>query len=157
MPGMDGMKVCEEIRKTAPDMIVVFISNKEELVFQTFALKPFRFIRKSHLKESVGTLVHDIAEELKAKDKKVFRFTEGHSGDSYSFDISTVLYVESFGKKCMVHRENDEVEVNCQLKFFEDELAPIGFVRVHRSYLVNQKAIFRLNKTDVVLTNGESI
>ncbi len=50
MPGMDGISVCRRIKEIAPDALVVFISNKESLVFQTFEVQPFRFIRKSELK-----------------------------------------------------------------------------------------------------------
>ena len=57
MPGIDGISVCRKIREVAPQTIVVFVSNKEELVFQTFEVQPFRFIRKSELKEVVTSLV----------------------------------------------------------------------------------------------------
>lgn len=63
MPGTDGIEVCRQIHTgipatsntpdapAAPDALVVFISNKEELVFQSFEVQPFRFMRKSHFVE----------------------------------------------------------------------------------------------------------
>ena len=36
MPGIDSISVCRKIREMAPETMVVFISNKEELVFSSF-------------------------------------------------------------------------------------------------------------------------
>ena len=39
----------------------------------------------------------------------------------------------------------------------EEALAPIGFLRIHKGYLVNYKFIRRLENTEAVLTSGERI
>ncbi len=45
MPSLNGIELCRKIRLRYPAALVLFVSNKEELVFQTFAVQPFRFLR----------------------------------------------------------------------------------------------------------------
>ena len=49
MPGMDGIKVADKIRKFNQYVHIVFVSNREELVYQSLVYRPFRFIRKSKM------------------------------------------------------------------------------------------------------------
>lgn len=53
MSGLSGFEICRRVREIKPDMLVVFISGREELVFQSFEVQPFRFIRKGSFSSSV--------------------------------------------------------------------------------------------------------
>lgn len=39
----------------------------------------------------------------------------------------------------------------------EEELAPYGFLRIHKGYLVNYRFIRRIGEKDVLLTNDERV
>ena len=66
MPGMDGIKIADEIRKFNQYVHIVFVSNREELVYQSLGYRPFRCIRKSKMNIELGkalkALVKDIHE-----------------------------------------------------------------------------------------------
>ena len=49
MPDMDGFEICRKIRTWESDTLVVFISSNEELVFQSFEVQPFNFLRKNKI------------------------------------------------------------------------------------------------------------
>ena len=72
MPEMDGIEVCRQIRKLAPDTLTVFISGKDELVFQTFEVQPFRFIRKSQFESPETAASEDLTAERNAFRRSVF-------------------------------------------------------------------------------------
>ena len=156
MPDMDGISLCRTIRKIAPDALVVFISNKEELVFQTFEVQPFRFIRKSELKELCPSLVDSIIEELKKRSPQTIKITES-SGDVISFDIRNILYIEAQRKECKIVSKDGEALVKLKLMDLEERLKDFHFIKVHRSFLVNMDSIFRITKTNVILTNNEDL
>ena len=156
MPGMDGISLCRKIREISPDALVIFISNKEELVFQTFEVQPFRFIRKSELIELAPGLVDSIIKELQKRTPKLLKITEA-GGDMISFDIRTILYAEAQRKECRIVTTLGEETIRYRFMDLEAYLEEHHFIRIHRSYLVNMDYISRITKTSVILTNGEEL
>lgn len=157
MPGMDGIQVCRRIRTLAPDALVVFISQKDSLVFQTFEVQPFRFIRKSQYEEQLPALVKDCIAQLHRAAHCVLTLEEHSSGDIYSFDVHTILYIEAQRKDCRVVTSDSETLVRCKLADIEAMLAPHAFLKPHRSYLVNCEAIRYIGKNHLCLSNGAEI
>ncbi len=157
MPGLDGISICKRVREIAPDALVVFISNKEELVFQTFEVQPFRFIRKSEYDKQLPALADAIARKLQELHPQILRITEAASGDIYSFDIKKILYVEAQRKYCRIVTTTDEVLIRCKLMDLEAKLPKDMFLKPHRSYLVNCMFIYYIGKTALVLTTHEEI
>lgn len=157
MPGMDGINICKQIREIAPDALVIFISNKEELVFQTFEVQPFRFIRKSEYAKQLPALVNAIVDRLSTLNTYMMRILEPSSGDLFSFDVNKILYVEAQRKDCLIVTTTGELTIRCKLMDIAIKLADFGFLKPHRSYLVNCQYIFYIGKTSLQLTNKEEI
>ncbi|RKM59392.1 DNA-binding response regulator [Butyrivibrio sp. CB08] len=157
MPGMDGIEVCRKIRKISPDALVVFISNKESLVFQTFEVQPFRFIRKSELDEMVFSLVDSILAELSRRQQKIIKIEEASGGDVYSFDVRKILYIEAQRKDCAIVTEDGLTTLRSKLMTLEDMLAGQDFIKIHRSFLVNLSCITKIQKDSVLLKNGHEL
>ncbi|SDB34050.1 LytTR family DNA-binding domain-containing protein [Butyrivibrio sp. INlla16] len=157
MPGMDGITVCRRIREIAPDALVVFISNKEALVFQTFEVQPFRFIRKSELSQMAPSLVSSIITELEKRKQQIIKIEEPSGGDVYSFDVRTILYVEAQRKECIVVTDGGMTTIRSKLMSLESALENCNFIKIHRSFLVNMSAITRIQKDSVLLKNGHEL
>jgi DNA-binding LytR/AlgR family response regulator len=157
MPGMDGIALCRRIREISPDALVVFISNKESLVFQTFEVQPFRFIRKSELDEMVFSLVDSILAELSRRQQKIIKIEEASGGDVYSFDVRKILYIEAQRKDCAIVTEDGLTTLRSKLMTLEDKLAGQDFIKIHRSFLVNLSCITKIQKDSVLLKNGHEL
>ena len=156
MPGLDGIELSKKIRFYLPNALIIFISNKEELVFQTFEVRPFRFIRKNHLKEELPTVLKDIKRELSLEKGSTVTIEEP-GGKIISFALDDIIYVEAMLKECVIHRKTDEIR--CKYKFSDllKLLEPYHFVQTHRSYAINAKYIFRINSDTILLDNNDSI
>ena len=157
MPGIDGISVCRRIREIAPETLVVFISNKEELVFQTFEVQPFRFIRKSQFDALVPALADSLSGELTRRNPRQLTIVEAQSGDVYSFDIHTIRYIEAQGKQCRIVTGSTNTLVRCRLMDLEAQLAGQRFLRPHRSYLVNSQYVFHIGKHEIILTDHATV
>lgn len=157
MPGMDGISICKKIREISPHALVIFISNKEELVFQTFEVHPFRFIRKSEYAKQLPALVSGIISQLNTLSSYMMCILEPSSGDIFSFDVKKVLYVEAQRKNCRIVTTTGDLIIHCKLMDIARKLAGFAFLKPHRSYLVNCQYIFYIGKTSLQLTNKEEI
>ncbi len=157
MPGIDGISLCRKIRQLSKDALVIFISNKEELVFQTFEVQPFRFIRKSELNELCASLVDSVINELKRRSPQTFTIIENNGGDVLSFDARNIIYIEAQRKECKIASTNNTSTVKMKLMDLEEKLSSYHFVKIHRSFLVNMDYIFRITKNSVILTTGDEL
>lgn len=157
MPEIDGIEVCRKIRAISPGCLVVFISNKEELVFQTFEVQPFRFIRKNEFHKMLPSLIDALEAKLRESGRNILRISEPATGDVYSFDVSQILYIEAQRKDCCINTSSGKTVIRCQFSFLEELLTPYRFIKTHRSYLVNSHHIFYIGRNHLVLTNKEEI
>ena len=76
--------------------------------------------------------------------------------------VQQILYVKADNvySELHLHGQDRPIIVSRTLKEVEQTLGALGFVRVHRSYLVNQRMVIELGKTDggyVVLKGGKHI
>lgn len=151
MPGVDGIEVCRRIRALQERALVVFISNKEELVFQTFEVQPFRFVRKSHFVEEERSTVQAVVRELGRARAHVVTISEPSSGRSWRVDTAELVFVEARGKLCDLHGPGGTLTVKLRLQDIEGLLAGHGFIKPHRSYLVNVRFVFCIGRDAVEL------
>lgn len=153
MPGIDGIEVCRQIRRIDADALVVFVSNRDELVFQSFEVQPFRFIRKSHYQDYLVSLAEDLLRQLDLRHPRMIRITEALSGDIFSFNARQILYIEAQRKDCRIVTDSGATVVRCRFMELETQLSGMDFIKIHRSYLVNCHAVFYIGKSSLILTD----
>jgi two-component system LytT family response regulator len=62
-------------------------------------------------------------------------------------DIQSILYCEAVDNFTRFHFESGNPQLICRtLKYFEEVLKPHGFLRIHRSHLVNPEYVIRYSK-----------
>ena len=50
IPEISGFQLAESIRAALPNSTIIFVSNMEHLVFESFKFQPFRFVKKGSMK-----------------------------------------------------------------------------------------------------------
>ena len=150
MTGLNGIELCRRLRADGSRALVVFISGKEELVFQTFEVQPFRFVRKNHFQEELPQLARDVSQELRGRTESSIVVAEPHSKRLYTFETRSLLYMEALAKDCRFVTAAGGTILTARLMELEERLRPHGFVRCHRSYLVNCQYIFSLDDRTVL-------
>ena len=157
MKGMDGITLAGKIRRILPQALLVFISSQEQLVFRSFEVQPFRFIRKQDFSADLSRLTEALLEKLRSENRRMIVLTEPGTGDLYSFDINDLLYVEAQRKDCRLAGRAGDTIIRCTLGYLQNQLTGRGFLPCHRSYLVNARAIYQIGKNTVRLTTGEEL
>ena len=75
----------------------------------------------------------------------------------YHIPVSEIFYIESIGRKCMIHTSRKTYETNMALNHIESTLNDNSFIRCYRSYLVNMNYIQDILDTEIQLTNDDCI
>ncbi len=160
MPEMDGFKAAEELRKSAPDVKIIFITTEDSLVYDSFDFQPFAFIpktppevMKSRLSRTVDNLlavctsVRKICIELPYNDKIYIRPED-------------LIYVNSEKNNLIYHtKESGEIIARAKIQEAEELLPSELFVRIHNRIIVNMAHITELEYTHASLsvTGGETL
>ncbi|MDF2804804.1 MAG: Response regulator of the LytR/AlgR family, partial [Anaerocolumna sp.] len=69
MPLLNGLEVASRLREMNPFVHIIFVTNREDLVFSSFKYRPFRFIRKQRIIEELPEAVSHITEVIKKENQ----------------------------------------------------------------------------------------
>lgn len=145
----DGIALGKELRSMNYDGLILYVSSHSEHVFSSLQISPFRFLRKSRL-----------AAELPEAISAGLRVLAGKSGQkvvlhgvksSLQLDVGKLLYIEAHNRTLEIVSTSGTLTFDYRMMDAEQLLAPYGFLRVHKGYLVNAHRISLLEKGSVLL------
>ena len=152
MPELDGFSLAKKICSGNPQVCLIFVSAHDSFVFDSQEYMPFWFVRK-------GMLEKDMLLALK-KYFEVTSFKRVHyrikDGIGYrDLFLQDIIYVECQGHMLMIQEAGGKVYKQYgSLKALEEELSGHHFLRIHKSFLVNQKYIEEIGIREVRLLDG---
>lgn len=157
MPGCDGIDLVSEIQAIHPTITVIFVSSREDRVFDSFKVHPFGFVRKSNFTEDFTHLVSSYLEKQETTPSKDLIIIK-NGALNISVPNSDLLYIEGKNKYQILHLNNGkQIQVRSTLDTLEKELVDFGYLRIHKGFLVNISYIQVIGDTNVLLTNKESL
>lgn len=116
-----------------------------------YLLKPFDEDRLSEALSRVRTLIElDHKSKIGEKIKKLMMAMEGTSSNDFiikedgyetTIPLGDIIYIETAGNYVMLHLEDRKHLYRSTMGSVEEKLAESSFLRVHRSYLINEKFI----------------
>ena len=140
MPQVSGFDSSRYLCRSTHECLIIFVSNKEDTVYESFQFQPFRFIRKSCFEQEIDETVRALATELcSSKDNIVL-----YNGN-YQLRIapSRIKYIECNNKTLKIVSPTDTTELRYRMMDIEEKLQGYGFIRIHKGYLVNYRYINR--------------
>lgn len=158
MPDLDGFQVLEAV---GDDHLpaVVFVTAYDEYALRAFEvhaldyllkpIEPERFARTlAHARERLGDTndrrLQDLLDALATRDLPTDRLVIRTRGKVSFLKPSEIDWIEADGKYVKLHTGRETHTVRQRLGRLEARLAPHGFVRVHRSAIVNVDRIKEL-------------
>ncbi len=154
MPGISGIDVAEKIRVTNPYINIIFITNREDLVFHSIRYRPFRFIRKPCLREELPEAIEAITNKIRNENRY---YTISFNNSSIQIRITDIMYIESYKHDIFLYTQDEKYRIKSNLQRIEKEFEVYGFIRVHSGFLVNYRYIYSVDKTKVVLSNKDMV
>lgn len=145
----NGIDLARKTNRINPKCIVVFVSSKSHLVFDTLQIRPFFFIRKSKYSYDMPIFYDLIKYELSEE----VMIDINYKSIKNRIPISEIVYVEAVNHCLIIHCQNAVYNDNRSLSEFMKCLNEF-FVRVHKSYIINFEFMTSL-KCDCVEMNND--
>ena len=148
MPYFNGMDIAAYINEKKLNTILVFVTSQDALVYQTFAYRPFGFIRKTHMDDELQELVERIKKELNDRKQDIV-ISKGQ--ELTKVFVHDILYIESEGNYLIFYTKNDKIKTRETMTNVEKWLCSKGFIRCHKGYLINTEHMEKLKSTEIEL------
>lgn len=157
MPVVDGIAFGKKLRGQRNKVDIIYVSSREDKVFDSLRVNPYGFIRKNHFLEDIPQVLGGYLDQR--EDGKESRVVLQLKDQTETVNIEDILFIEGARKYqqfYIVGREKP-LAVRKQMQELEEEFKDYGFIRIHKGYLVNYKHIQVFKENDVVLDNGMSL
>ena len=158
MPGMDGIAVGKKLRAMEDDIKIVYVSEAETRVFESFQVQPLGFVRKSNFLNDIAAVVELYVKTSSQEQGGNYLELSTRSG-LLSLKSKQVRYIEGSRNYQLLYMDGkkEPIEVKMTMERLEEMTEPYGFIRVHKGYLVNYLYIQRISTGEVTLLDGTEI
>ena len=150
-----GIDLARKIRKWNQDAILIFVTNYIEYAPEGYEVQAFRYLMKSELDTKLPPCLRQAMGRLRSEQKTVRLFV---SGEPVTFCAPDILYMESQGHAAVIHMiDKSSHKLYAAMADLEQKFAPLGFLRVHKSYLVNMERITKFQYNALTLDDGTEL
>ena len=155
MPEISGIELASSINKLkgkSDKPYIIFVTKKEELVFDALREMPFSFVRKSSINDLIPCLIK-INQKLISEDTYVIK--SGRNTERML--ISEIMYIEKKNNYVIFHTEGGEFKERSHITEKISDLSKHGFLRSHIGSLVNARYIDKIQQQSVLLITGQQV
>lgn len=158
MPEMNGLNVADELTSISKYGQIIFLSQREDLVFECLKFHPFGFIRKSKLIDDFSLMMNQFFQTVANNESNETKIDFFDKTRTYSFKIRDIVYIEGDRNyQKIVLKDKSFQNIRVPLATLEEKLREYGFLRIHKGYLLNYLYIRSIENEEVYLTTGISL
>lgn len=132
---LDGMATAELIRRTDPEVIIIFITNMAQYAIRGYAVDALDYVLKPVSYFAFSQRLERAIGRMKRRARRYM--TIAIRGGARKLDISRILYVESQGHNLVFVTDGEEHTATGTIREVEEKLESFGFFRCNKGCLVN--------------------
>ena len=154
MGGMDGMTLARKIRESNEKVQIIFITGISDYAAEGYDVSAVHYLLKPVNEEKL----HVALDKAVANISKPKHTVSIDTVDGITLvAIEDIMYVEAVNNELAIATKNGVISCKMPLYKFEEIILSQGFVKTHRSYLVNLAYVKRITRTDTILDNGTTL
>ncbi len=153
MRGMSGMELARELRAQGCGAQIVFITGYADCMAEGYDVGALHYLLKPVSREKLFSVL-DRARAHLPKPRRAVLLPCG-DGVARLF-AEEILYAEVFSHSMVFHADGTHFEARMTVAQAQAALGE-GFVRCHRSYIVNLCRVRQIRKTDLLLDDGRTV
>lgn len=155
-----GIDIARRIRCFQKKAIIIFVTNYIEYAPEGYEVQAFRYLLKSEVHRKLDRYLSEAVSNLNSVQET---FQISVSGEVINIPIEDILYIESNLHTVKIYIQKEEQSTiktytyYATLSSVEEQLSTKGFLRIHKSYLVNMRHIRKYQCHEALLVNGVTL
>ncbi|MBE5979886.1 MAG: response regulator transcription factor [Paenibacillaceae bacterium] len=157
MHQLNGVETARRLRDSGCQSEIVFLTTSDEYVFEAFDVTPVQYLLKGETTpERFERVFLQAISKIQKKGNDLFLCQS--QGVQKVLSVSSVSFFEITKRIVTVHYNvMEKFSFYSSMENIENHLSGKGFVRVHRSYIVNLSYIVMFQQNAVCLKTGAVI
>ena len=153
MRGMDGVTLAKRIRETDSRVQIIFITGYPDYMAEGYDVSALHYLMKPVRPEKLREVLNKAVDRLTESPRSiVLPLREGN----IRIPEDEIEYAEVFSHEMAVYTKNQKYGVRISTGDMEKLLGE-GFLRCHRSYIVNLRHVRKITRTALFLDNGVAL
>lgn len=150
--GIDLAHKINQIKGSKEKPYIVFVTARDNLVFEALRAFPYSFIRKSHIEE-INTCIHNLYTKLCSTP--TYKIKAGR--EIKTLAIKSIIYLEKQGNYTAFHTGSGIFMERSTIDEKYKDLQEYGFLRPHIGYLVNADHVTEFTGSSLTLSCKKEI
>lgn len=150
----DGIELAGYMKEINPNIIIIFISNRDDLVFKALSVDMFQFIRKVNYTYDLMIVLRQLVRYFERNSRSVLLMTSEGEKTVYIKDIE---YLLSVGHEVVVKCKNEDVIQIGSLTRLLEKINDDDIVQIQKGLAINLRCVERRIKTNVICDSGEYV
>lgn len=157
----NGMELARQIRskESCAQPLIIFVTGYEKYVYDAFDVDAFQYLLKPVDEERFSEVFDRAVRRVLAKRKgppNSGTLLIQYEHRSKTIPLESIYYIESRNHKVILHLKEGPLSYYARIGDLEVELQD-QFCRIHKGYLINLSYVDSYTKTELELTNGETL
>lgn len=146
----NGIEFALELRKINKNFKLIFLTGHFEYAFMAYGCKTFDYILKPIDIDKAVKILERLKDEFSTPSSGFIKLNK-----DYTVRTKDIFFIERNKSKTTIYTKDSTYETCYSLNAIKDEL-PDSFLRIHRSYIVNQDEIVKINRENktIYFDNG---
>lgn len=162
MEEIGGYEIAEQLRERDQFAVIAFVSGVVLPRPEHFRVQPYRYL----VKDSGTDQMHrDIEELLRETKRRSLNDTVEvvRDGEARRIFVRSIIYIEKARRGSVLIVEDDGagggtvLQSNERLEDWYPQLCTHGFEYAHTSYIVNLRAVTKIVKNELTMSNGDRL
>ena len=153
METMGGIEVAKHIRQLDDEVPILIVTATVDYAVEGYKVGAFRYIVKPVESGDFLSAVEELLDRQQKKQASIFSFPSINGTTILMTDH--IYYLESDLRTIRVVAKEGTFTFTGTISSLEEQLRPDGFIRIHKSFLVNVSHIYNIFKDSVTMDNKE--
>ncbi|MBN2878919.1 MAG: response regulator transcription factor [Clostridia bacterium] len=158
MPGINGIELAKKIAKLDFEIQIVFVTAYEQYALKAFEVAAIHYLLKPITMDKIEEAIQRVENVKKMNTAKgvadkprlingidnTSRISVKNRDSLFIIKTKDIIYLKSENGKTIIYTVNGSYSSRNKLEQWENKLKNLGFIRCHRSFIVNVNYITKM-------------